>query len=181
MTDARLPERWLMDRRINRLSDREFRAFVMSLMWSVSNRTDGRILPEDLPLIPGAVSGADADALVKVGLWDSRNPGWQITDFGASQTSRHELEVLENMRLRERQKKSRQRAAARKAAESEAEKPADQESVPGDSPGDVSPGTAQARTGQARTGKERRGKESDLEQNWPAWQGNGNDPYEEYK
>ena len=53
MTDARFPERWLNDRRVLRLPDDAFRLFVLSLAWSVANRTDGVLKDDDLPLIPG--------------------------------------------------------------------------------------------------------------------------------
>jgi len=45
-TDARVPDRWLSDRRLQRLSDAHFRAFITSLVWSVSNRTKRVIEPE---------------------------------------------------------------------------------------------------------------------------------------
>jgi hypothetical protein len=41
VTDARFPDRWLSDKRIQRLSDGHFRSFITSLVWSVTNRTDG--------------------------------------------------------------------------------------------------------------------------------------------
>jgi hypothetical protein len=145
MTDARLPERWLNDRRLLRLSDENFRSFVMALVWSVSNRTDGCIEPEDLALIPTFVVGA-SDALVKAGLWTRLDYGWRINDFGITQTSRNDLEVLENNRRRDREKKSRQRAA--KAAENDS----CHDDVPRDIPGGHSRGTSQDRTGHARTG-----------------------------
>lgn len=130
MTDARFPERWLTDRRLLRLSDRHFRVFVSTLAWSVSNRTDGVIEHDDLPLVPVQdASPMDAAALVAAGLWTDESRGWRVVDFDSSQSSRHELEILENARRREREKKARQRA--RRAAED-----AD---VPGDRPGDVSP------------------------------------------
>jgi hypothetical protein len=101
MTDARLPERWLNNRRLLRLSDEDFRSFVMALVWSVSNRTDGRVEPEDLALIPTFTVGAP-DALVNAGLWTRLDYGWRIDDFLETQTSKHDLEVLENNRRRDR-------------------------------------------------------------------------------
>jgi hypothetical protein len=50
--DARYPERWLNDRRINRLTDQAYRLFVCSLAWCVSNRTDGILEAADLLTIP---------------------------------------------------------------------------------------------------------------------------------
>jgi hypothetical protein len=136
MTDTRLPERFLTDRRIRRLSDAEFRSYVNALVWSVANRTDGVLHDEDLPLIPD-VDAAHSAVLAKVELWRRDRARWLIVDYTATQTSKHELEVLDNARRREREKKARQRAAAA----------ADDTHVPGDSPpvrppGHV-PGTAQ--------------------------------------
>lgn len=149
MTDARLPEKWLTDRRLARLDDASFRSFAQALMWSVSNRTDGLIEPDDLALIPTFVRGS-VPALVASGLWTALGHGWLITDFVSTQTSRSELEVLENARRRERHKKQRQRARA-------VEKPSGECDVPRDGPGDV-PRDHTGRTGQARTG--RTGKDS---------------------
>lgn len=140
MTDSRLPERYLMDRRLNRLSAEHFRAYVMATLWSVSNRTDGEVAAEDFPFIPH-FSPAAMTALVAAGLWQPTVSGsWLIDDFANTQTSRHELEVLENARRRERNKKARQRANRQTPG------------LPGEVPGDVSRGTPQERLG--RQGQE---------------------------
>lgn len=68
MTDARLPERWLNDRRLLKLPDDAFRLFVTALVWSVANKTDGVLLDEELPLIPGTDPRCHAQ-LVEAGLW----------------------------------------------------------------------------------------------------------------
>ena len=130
MTDARFSERWLNDRRFLRLPDDAFRLFVLSLAWSVSNRTDGRLYDDDLALIPGVprdVPGAYDDsglpvvprdvpspvlALVKAGLWERVTDNWLIAEFEATQTTMADLAILENSRRRERDKKRRQRAKA---------------------------------------------------------------------
>lgn len=149
MTDARYPERWLSDRRLLRLGDRDHRAFITTLAWSVSNRTDGLIEHEDLALVPGA-HVESAAALVAAGLWATCPQGWRISVFAGTQTSAHELEVLENGRRREREKKARQRGKT----DSPGPDRSVAEPVPRDVPGDVfpgdgprglSPGTPQAR------------------------------------
>jgi hypothetical protein len=109
VTDARFPESWLNDRRLMRLSDAAFRLHVIAMAWSVSNRTDGAIDQDDLPLMPG-VDGGRAAELEKAGLWERRDDSWLLVDFARTQTSRHELDVLDNVRRREREKKARQRA-----------------------------------------------------------------------
>lgn len=114
MTDARFPERWLNDRRFVRLPDAPFRLYSMALMWSVANRTDGLIEGEDdLDLIRTGWNEKDVEALVREGLWyeSSQGDSWLIVDFEDTQTSRHDLDVLDNARRRERDKKRRQRAS----------------------------------------------------------------------
>jgi hypothetical protein len=147
VTDARFPDRWLSDRRLQRLSDSHFRAFITSLAWSASNRTNGVIEPEDLGLIPNFAANA-VKMFVTSGLWTPRENGWLIADFAATQTSREQLDAAEAARVREREKKARQRAAKRREAEANgAEAP---QPVPGDVPGD--------NTGQDRPGQDRRGE-----------------------
>jgi hypothetical protein len=134
MTDARFPERWLNDRRIVRLSDDAFRLFVMSLAWSVANRTDGRIYDDDLALILASANGSGQ--LAKAGLWERVADYWQIAEFEDTQTTSADLAHMAAMRRKARDKKRRQRARAR--------------DVPRDRPGDV-PGDM-TRTGQDRPG-----------------------------
>ena len=109
MTDARFPERWLNDRRIMRLSAAEFRAYLLSLTWSVSNRTDGRLEATDLALVPGFDGGA-VDALVAAGLWSAQPGGWKIVDFADTQTTAAQLKGLEQKRLMDRDRQARKRA-----------------------------------------------------------------------
>ena len=150
MTDARLPERWLSDRRLSRLSDAHYRSYIQALLFSVSNRTDGVIEPDDLVLIPHFAPGA-VNAFLAQELWSARQHGWFITDWSTTQTMRSELEVLENARARERRKKQRQRAkAADDDVASPGSRPPGQKKaaqvdafVPGDGPGGLSRGTAQ--------------------------------------
>lgn len=145
MTDARLPERWLNDRRLQRLSADHFRTFINTLLWSVANRTDGRIEREDVGLIPHWSANA-AKAFVSDGLFTPQPDGWLIADYGTTQTSRSDLETLERIRARDRQKKQQRRAEIQSgSAANEQDLPGDLPGdIPGDGPGDVSPGTAQA-------------------------------------
>jgi hypothetical protein len=142
MTGARLPERWLSDRRLSRLSDAHYRSYIQALLFSVSNRTDGVIEPDDLALIPHFAPGA-VNAFLAQELWSARQHGWFITDWSTTQTMRSELEVLENARARERRKKQRQRGkAADDDVASPGSRPPGQKKaarvdafVPGDGPG----------------------------------------------
>jgi len=138
MTDARYPERWLNDRRLFRLGGEAFKIYVVALAWSVANRTDGVISRADLDLLPGV----ELDHLVQLlvaDLWDELedNSGYVIVDFEATQTSSHDLGVLENARRRDREKKRRRRA---------------DRAVPRDVPGDAVP-RDDTRTGQDRPGQ----------------------------
>jgi hypothetical protein len=134
MTDARFPERWLNDRRVICLPDDAFRLFVISLAWSVANRTDGRIYDDDPTFIPASARGSGH--LAKSGLWERVADYWQIAEFEETQTTREDLEHLAGQRRKARDKKRRQRRSA--------------QSVPRDVPRDVTPDST--RTGQARTG-----------------------------
>lgn len=139
VVDARLPERYLNDRRILRLTGDERSSLFMATLWSVTNRTDGRIERSDLAIIQ-TFRAEHVNALVLHGLWvEAGDDAWMIVDYERDQTSRDEFERLENARRKDREKKARQRA---------------QQRVPGDVPPGQSPGTAQVRTGQARTGKD---------------------------
>jgi hypothetical protein len=109
MTDARLPERWLHDRRIQHLPCPEYKAFFNALMWSVSNRTDGVITPDDLSLIP-ACSADMLDDLVTAGVCGAFDGGWFIGDFAETQTSSAELAALSKARIAQRQRQARYRA-----------------------------------------------------------------------
>lgn len=137
MTDARLPERWLNDRRLQRLSAEHYRTFINALLWCVANRTDGRIEREDVGLIPRWSANA-AKAFVDAGLFTPQADGWLISDYDSTQSSRDDLERLERMRANDRRKKQEKRAGP-------SDSPGD---IPGDSPGGVSggrvPGTQQA-------------------------------------
>lgn len=111
VTDARMPERWLNDTRLYRLSGDAFKLYTMALMHAVANRTDGRLEPSDLEDLRRCRPDHSAE-LVKAGLWSEvKAGGWLILDFEATQTSRTELEVLDNARRRDREKKRRQRVS----------------------------------------------------------------------
>ncbi|TFV66314.1 hypothetical protein E4P40_25490 [Blastococcus sp. CT_GayMR20] len=106
---------------------------MTALLWSVANRTDGRFEADDVELMPRA-NTADVVELLAAGVLTRDGSQLVLPDFAATQTSRDELEVLENARRRDREKKARQRA--------------EKAGVPGDShsghpPGRI-PGTTQA-------------------------------------
>lgn len=133
MTDARHPERWLVDRRIQRLSADDYRTYSMSLIWAVSNRTDGRLCPEDLSSIPH-FKVEQAQSLVDSGLWSKDDDDWIIEEYLLTQTSRAQLEAAENARVREAERKARDRARLKVAPSfSPPDSPADNRETPTDS------------------------------------------------
>jgi hypothetical protein len=108
MTDARYPERWMNDRRLRRLSHAGFRSFLNALTWSVANRTDGVIEPDDIELIPDFVAGTEVE-LVKTGAWEQRNGHWLVMEFADTQTSRDQLEAATIARRKNKDRQQRWR------------------------------------------------------------------------
>jgi hypothetical protein len=117
MSNANLPDRWLLDRRFRRdvLSDSAFRSYIAALMWSVSNRTDGQIVSSDLPYMP-SFNAEDIPELVGDDLLEPCIDGWLITDYPATQSSRTLLESYEHRKRWDRDRKARE-AAQRRAAQ----------------------------------------------------------------
>jgi hypothetical protein len=115
MTDARFPERWLNDRRIQQLPSDAIVALLNAYMWSVSNRTDGVIKFADLELIPRC-KPCDADTLTEVRLWKRRQDGWLLIDYAKTQRSRKQLDSDDEYRERERERVAAAREAKRAAA-----------------------------------------------------------------
>jgi hypothetical protein len=167
MTDARFPERWLNDKRVVRLSDAAFRTFVTTMAWSVANRTDGVIEMDDLELIHGADRKA-VPMLVERGLWaTSKKDVFFITVFKETQTSRHELEVLDNVRRRDREKKARQRSKGSSEDESLGMSPGT--TSPGNFPRDcIGEDRKAGQEGQAREVRKLFGVEIAENDDWPA-------------
>jgi hypothetical protein len=113
--DARYPERYLHDRRISRLTDAEHRAYVLALVWSVANRTDGAISVDDLDALPKAVTRETLDGLKRAELVTEQLVGgdlvWLLTDYRETQTTRAELESLDAARRAKRLKLANKRGA----------------------------------------------------------------------
>jgi hypothetical protein len=150
MTDARFPERWLNDARLQRVSPAAYRLFANALMWSVSNRTDGHVPTWALGLIPWSEPG-DAKELVQVSLWlDHISDGWIIGDYEDTQTTRDDLEILTRGRRTQAASKRRRRHHAQGDHSL-----CDMDNCP--CPPDIYPDVPQdsPRPGQARTGQDR--------------------------
>lgn len=111
MTDARYPERWLNDRRIQKLSDSAHRTFVTLMTWSVSNRSDGQFDADDVAFTAHAKAD-DFEELYRSNLLTKNGNGWLLADFEETQTTAASLKGAEAARRHEREKKARQRAHA---------------------------------------------------------------------
>ena len=109
MTDARFPDRWLTDRRLNRLSDADHRSFVNALVWAVSNRTDGRLDMDDLEVVPKFKTESIA-AFEASGLWARSGEVWQIVEYGSTQTSAAQLTSQERGRVLTNARQTKHRA-----------------------------------------------------------------------
>jgi hypothetical protein len=127
VVDARIPERWLNDRRITRLSDPGWRLHTFALLWSVANRTEGWLDEDDLADIPRVDPKRMAE-LEAAGLWEQHGGQWAFVDFDSTQTTNAELDAAEAARKAAREKKARQRAAAAAAAMAESKSGAKPES-----------------------------------------------------
>ncbi|CDZ92349.1 hypothetical protein QM787_04350 [Rhodococcus ruber] len=118
MTDARLPERLLNDYRVNSLAAEVWRSYTHSLMFAVSNRTDGHLTRAHLPMIPMFRPG-DENILVQSGLWIDQGEGWWIDRFDLDQTTKIQLEAVDRKRVMDRERKRREREREKTRAERE--------------------------------------------------------------
>jgi hypothetical protein len=166
--DMRYPERWMNDRRINRLSDSEHRAYVLALVWSVANGTDGVITVEDLELMPKPVTREALEGLKRAELVTEQLAAgelvWMLSDYESTQTTRAERESLETARRakRDRQRAHRARAAVGGSGARAAEAGASVLSAVSDT------ALGQDRLGQDRTGQASSKPPTESEQvSWP--------------
>lgn len=110
MTDARMPSRWIADRRFLRLPDVHLASYVFALMYAAESRTDGVLDSDDFRVIP-RYDQASTSVLVEHGLLEVIDAThWLITDYSATQTSAADLRAQDERRLRARDKKREQRA-----------------------------------------------------------------------
>jgi hypothetical protein len=167
MTDARVPDRWLIDRRFSQLSGDQFRAFIAALTWSASNKTDGVVTEADLSEIRW-FQAVDMPALVEAGLFARIDNGWLLVDFLSTQTTRAQWVQRERNIVKERERKARYRAKA-----------ASQGDVPRDTDGDRdADGDAEPlRTGKDRQGQDRKRKQHDEAARSEYGSGNGSTAY----
>lgn len=155
MTDARFPERWLSDARLQRVSPEAYRAHGNALMWSVSNRTDGAIPVWALPMVPH-LTEAHARELASAGLWaGSARDGWMILDYDDTQTTAAQLAAAAAARRADKIRQRRHRAHVAGDHSLCGDRTCTNATVTRDITGDVT--VESTRTGQARPGQAVRG------------------------
>lgn len=140
MTDSRLPGRWLTDDTMDSLSDRAWRTFTGSLMWSNEQGTDGAIPTRSLRFLhPLGVDAPTTDELVAARLWTRTKTGVQVR--GWVEIGQETAAKVQQRREANRLKSSKYRSKKGPA-------------YPGDVTGDVTGvDEGQDRRGQDRTGQ----------------------------
>lgn len=112
MTDARLPPRWLMDRRFLRLAPPHFVSYFFALTYAVESLSDGVLTVEDLAVIPRYQPDSTA-VLVQAGLLEAADASgnvFRIVDFTDTQSSAAQVRADTERRIKAREKKRNQRA-----------------------------------------------------------------------
>lgn len=153
MTDTRLPEQWLLNQDLDKLSDTAWRIFTRALMYCNSQGTDGRVdhlylryvhLGEDDPT-------PYLDEIVRIGWMVRTESGYSIPDWeGKGQSTAAQMaEYREKNRLKAQRSRNRQKASKSVFAT-----------------GDATSG-ATSDVGEARQ-QDRHGEASDMRVSWTA-------------
>lgn len=82
------------------LTDRAKWVWVQALCWCSRQRTDGFMPAEAIPQIAPRSTASTTQELVKAGLWERRNGGYQIHDFLDYQPSQADLEERQRQKSR---------------------------------------------------------------------------------
>ncbi|MBX6749997.1 MAG: hypothetical protein IRY85_10080 [Micromonosporaceae bacterium] len=86
---VRFDDRYPVNRKVGGLSDAAFRLHTEAIFWCARELTDGRIARDELKLVSGiARPDRHVPELVRRGLWDETDDGWQIHDYLDYQPSR---------------------------------------------------------------------------------------------
>jgi hypothetical protein len=148
MTDTRLPDKWLLNPTLDKLSDGAWRVLTRALMFCNQQGTDGEIESVYMKYVyPWGDFSSYADELVEIG-WlvpfenGFRIPGWEAK--GQATAAQVEL-WLENQRLRQRKHRRKTKQATGRGATR-----------------DVTRDVGQDRSGQDRSGQDNYGEVS-----WP--------------
>ena len=128
VTNANLPDRWLTDPVYRQLSPVAWSLFTLGLIWSMRQESDGMIPAGALPMITppsttrrGVEKGVEE--LLVAGLWSRDGDGWQVEDWGKSQTTSAQMRRTRE-RWRDKKRETRQdseKNSSEESAESRAE------------------------------------------------------------
>ncbi|KQR86734.1 hypothetical protein [Microbacterium sp. Leaf179] len=145
MTDSRLPGRWLTDITFEQLSDRAWRSFCGSLMWSNEQGTDG-VVPDAAMkyLHPHGVDAPTRAELIAAGLWRNTKVGITVPDW-ASKMGQSGSQDLADKREQNRERQRRHREKTRAKVDPVTR--------------DVTRDVTRESLGKDRTGEERPGKD----------------------
>lgn len=109
MVSANIPEQWLSNATILRLTDRAYRHHCVLLTWSVSNRTNG-FIPADIALLQTGISEQGVGEVEAAGLLEREGDGWVLTHYNKTQSSAERIEsALTNLRQSSRESSRRHR------------------------------------------------------------------------
>lgn len=109
MVSANIPEQWLSNATILRLTDRAYRHHAVLLTWSVSNRTNG-FIPGDIALLQTGISDDGVGEVEAAGLLERDGSGWRLTQYDRTQSSAEMIESsLANLRKASRESSRRHR------------------------------------------------------------------------
>ena len=109
MVSANIPEQWLSNATILRLTDRAYRHHAVLLTWSVSNRTNG-FIPGDIALLQTGISDDGVGEVEAAGLLERDGSGWRLTHYDRTQSSAEKIEsALTNLRATSRKSSQRHR------------------------------------------------------------------------
>lgn len=150
MVSANIPEQWLSNVSILRLSYRARDHHTMLLTWSVSNRTNG-LVPKDIDLFQPTITSEGLTELTESGLLEDQGKDFLLTKYEESQSSAAQIDagVLAARRNSDKLRKRRQRANEKEVGKKNSNPPVSHVTV----------------TGQAeRTEKQNTGKQSSLDQ-----------------
>lgn len=114
MTDARLPGRWLLDPRMDALSDRAWRIWTNALMFSAEQGTDGLIIRRSFRYLhEHGVEPHVLDELLNAGLVQiTDDAALQVFDWSGS-AGQSPAERVQQQRLANKERQARSRARKR--------------------------------------------------------------------
>jgi hypothetical protein len=140
MTDARLPGRWLLDPRMDALSDRAWRVWTAALMFSAEQGTDGLIVRRSFRYLhEHGVEAPVLDELMAAGLVEiTDDGGMQVLNW--VQMGQSLAQSIEQAREAARTRKQNERARKREKGTGDRVRDVTRDDVGQDRTGEDRPG-----------------------------------------